>query len=478
MNHIIQFLDLPFQVEKDFCIFKDKDTSCFYNEFMKKVVAVALSIAKQNKKKQGIAVFASHNVETIIYFIGILLSGNYYVPISDEAPEELVNKIRQQADFTEDIEITYQENQVTSKDYDMLIAQLESASIDDIMYMVFTSGSTGVPKKVAKTHRNMISFLQAYTKGLKFNQEHILGNQTPFYFDASAKDIYTTLYCKCKMVILDSRLFVNPIRLVSFLNEEKINRIQWVPSALSIVSMLHTFEQVKPLYLQQVCFVGEVFPIPQLLYWMKELPETEFINLYGASEMAGICAYAVLEYDEIVVTKQIPIGMPLQNSEIILVDQENNQIHAPNMPGEIYVSSEAIAPDYITKDENMTKGYYHTGDLAIWDEKGRLQFVGREDDQIKHMGHRIELGEIETAAREIQDVEDACCIFAKNKIILFIQGQLDKAVVTKALKAKIADYMLPSKILLVDEIPKNKNGKKDKIRLKEMLEERKKVWKK
>ena len=194
--------------------------------------------------------------------------------------------------------------------------------------------------------------------------------------------------------------------------------------------------------------------------------------------MAGICAYAVLEYDEIVVTKQIPIGMPLQNSEIILVDQENNQIHAPNMPGEIYVSSEAIAPDYITKDENMTKGYYHTGDLAIWDEKGRLQFVGREDDQIKHMGHRIELGEIETAAREIQDVEDACCIFAKNKIILFIQGQLDKAVVTKALKAKIADYMLPSKILLVDEIPKNKNGKKDKIRLKEMLEERKKVWKK
>lgn len=288
MRHIIEFLNLPFAVAEDFCLLKDQIKSYSYNTFMKKVTALACSLEKEKLWGTAIGVKASHDVDTVVAFLGILLSGNYYVPVSDEAPESFLNKLRQQADFVENYEVTESEDKIGIDDYNRLLARLDEVSEDDPMYLIFTSGSTGVPKGIVKSHRNMMSFLQAYEEEFHFGKEHILGNQTPFYFDASAKDIYISLYCKSRMVILDSQLFMKPGELVAYLNQEKINRIQWVPSALSIVSIVGTFQLIKPEYLEQVYFVGEVFPVKQLLAWMEALPQTEFINLYGSSEMAGI----------------------------------------------------------------------------------------------------------------------------------------------------------------------------------------------
>lgn len=269
---------------------------------------------------------------------------------------------------------------------------------------------------------------------------------------------------------------MKPIELVKYLNEKKINVIQWVPSALSIISTLGTFKVIKPEFLKKVMFVGEKFAVPQLLKWMEALPEVDFVNLYGSSEMAGICAFCQLEKDDIEKNQRIPIGKALSNSEVFITDSAGNRI--TDGEGELVVHSKALAKEYLNQPELSKKVFvdrkegncYCSGDMASYDTDGRIIFAGRRDYQIKHMGHRIELGEIETAAVNIKNVRDACCIYHKNKIVLFYCGKIDKAELTTELKNNLAEYMIPNKMVLLDKIPLNANGKKDRIALQNKME--------
>lgn len=314
MSNIIDFLNLPVIYENDFLLCSDKEKSYSYNEFMEKALYLADYIVKKNIKNRPIGVLASHDADTLVKFIAVLLSGNYYVPVSDEAPQSFVEKIKEQIDmayFLQDFSETENDKNTEYKDNKAVVKETldkisEKLKIwrkdideDSPLYIIFTSGSTGVPKGILKSHGNMIDFIQAYQKEFKFDENTVLGNQAPFYFDASAKDIYTMLYSKSKLHILDASLFMKPIELVKYLNEKKIDVIQWVPSALSIISTLGTFKIVKPEFLKKVMFVGEKFAVPQLLKWMEVLPEVDFVNLYGSSEMAGICAFCHLEKDDI-----------------------------------------------------------------------------------------------------------------------------------------------------------------------------------
>lgn len=484
MNNIVDFLDLPVRYEEDFCLCSDNWKSYSYNEFMEKALMLANEIVDKNIKNQPIGIRAFHNTDTLIEFMAVILSGNYYVPVSDEAPDSFLDKVKKQIDISmfleklpDDISSVSKVNEEKLNNISRRLEQWRN-SIDESspLYVIFTSGSTGVPKGILKSHGNMIDFIKAYHKEFKFDKNTVLGNQAPFYFDASAKDIYTMLYCKSKLHILDASLFMKPVELVKYLNKKLINTIQWVPSALSIVSTLGTFKVIKPEYLKRVMFVGESFAIPQLLRWMEELPDVDFVNLYGSSEMAGICAFCHLKKDDIEKKQSIPIGGPLSNSKVFIIDSEGKEI--TDGEGELVVCSNALAKEYIDQPELTKKVFvkrkeghcYCSGDIASYDSEGRLIFAGRRDHQIKHMGHRIELGEIETAALNIKNVKDACCIYHKNKIILFYCGEQDKAELTTELKKSLADYMMPNKMVLLDEIPLNANGKKDRIALKNKME--------
>lgn len=498
--NLFQFLKLSYSVPEDFILLKDKERSYTYNEFMEKVTAVALILEKKNIFQRRVAIKAYHRADTVIAFLGILLSGNCYIPISTEAPEGTIEDILGKADIAEYWTCCPQpEMKPLEADYNRLVNKLDKIPVESEMYIIFTSGSTGRPKGIRKSYESVMDFLGAYVKEFGFAKEHALGNQTPFYFDASVKDIYLSLYCKCRMVIIEESLFMKPKDLILLLNQEKISVIQWVPSALSIVSTVRTFQTVKPGYLEKVFFVGEMFAVKQLLYWMENLPAAEFVNLYGSSEMAGICAFCRMDYQDVKIRQRIPIGSPLNNSKIFLLDGHKNIITQAGMQGEIYVHSRALALGYLSdankscsEDEKYSyieksvfltqpneqlpeSRYYRSGDLAQYDEEGRLEFLERRDFQIKHMGHRIELGEIETAALQLAPVSDACCLHFRNKITLFVVGNLDEADVLKGLKELLPGYMIPNKICIVEKIPINANGKKDRLSLERMLKER--TWK-
>ena len=154
----------------------------------------------------------------------------------------------------------------------------------DPLYVLFTSGSTGMPKGVVGHHRGVIDYIDQLSAVLDFDEESVFGNQAPLYFDACMKDIYPTLKFGATTWLIPHELFLFPVRLVEYLNVHKINTICWVVSALTMISAFGTFKEVVPEYLRTVAFGSEVFPIRQFNLWKRTLPQVRFTNLYGPTE--------------------------------------------------------------------------------------------------------------------------------------------------------------------------------------------------
>jgi len=464
----------------DTVLFIDKDGRVTFGEFCQRVARAASYFIEKGVLHQPVAVVADHCTDTLAWYLGVLASGNYYVPVNPDIKEEKLEKIKSLAG----IEI------VCRGGIDMPRRlsgdELEAAfrSFQEIyrnvpaglpMYVIFTSGSTGEPKGIIKTHQSMMSFIDAYVREFQFNRETCLGSQTPFYFDASAKDVYTALKVRCPMHMLDSKLFLTPLKLGEYIRDNHINTLQWVPSALSIISTLKVFEKADLTTIRKVLFVGEVFPPKQLRAWMEALPDTEFVNLYGSSEMSGICAF--YRVGKVPAEGNVPIGYPLSNSRLYLVD-DGKVIRETETVGEIYVASDALAAGYLNDAEKtaavftgppspeLPEGtYYRSGDLAKYGPNEELVFVSRRDYQIKHMGHRIELGEIEAITLDVAGVEKCCCVYQNSKIILFYTGDIDKADLSRQLRERLLSYMVPNKLVPMETLPLNANGKIDRTRL-------------
>lgn len=496
MENIIDYLQLnninEFLLNK--VILKDNKNVITIEDLLRKSAAIGKDIVNRGYINKPIGVIADHFIETIVIYIGILYSGNYFVPIdrdiNKEKFENILNEINIDLIYCDNI-FEVQENynynivQYESIDYDIdventlnFLKQYREQLLENSpLYIIFTSGSTGNPKGIIKSHKAMISFIKTYIDEFGFNENDIFANQQPFYFDASFKDIFTILKLKAQMIIIDSKMFMTPLKLVQYLNDEKVTILQWVSSALSIISKLNIFKREIPKYLRKVLFVGELFETSQLLIWRNYLPYVEFINIYGASELAGICMfYRVPEYFK--ESDIIPLGYPMKNCEIYLVDN-NKIINKKDKVGEIYIKTPALANGYINSDDitinsfvenpidELCGRFYKSGDLAKYGLNNELIFIGRKDFQIKHMGYRIELLEIEICASKEKGVNNVCCVYCNNKIILFYDGIIEKAELLKSLKQRLISYMIPNKIFKLDKIPLNKNGKIDKKLLKE-----------
>ena len=244
-----------------------------------------------------------------------------------------------------------------------------------------------------------------------------------------------------------------------------------------------TFDKVKPEFLHTIAFASEVFPIKQFNLWKAAVPNARFINLYGPTETTGICCYYEVDR-EFGLDETLPIGRPFRNTEILLLN-EKDELAQSGEQGEICVRGTRLTLGYYNNPEVTAKAFvqnplnslypeliYRTGDLGRMNERGELEFAGRKDYQIKHMGHRIELGEIEVIANMLGGVKTACCIFdnVKKKIILFYVGDVTPAEMTTYIKEKLPRYMVPNVVRQLDEMPFTPNGKIDRNGLKMMYE--------
>ncbi len=455
-------------------------------------------IAEEGLKGEPVGVLVNRGCDTAAFFLAVLYSGNFYVPIDGDLPAGKMQRILQDAepqvilcgeeDKRKLEELDYEGRMLTLEDLAAVQAAVPAATDETPICLLYTSGSTGQPKGVLKSYGAVAAFMETFIRQFHLGPEEIIGNQTPFFFDASAKDFYLMIYTGATLEILPSELFVFPKTLIEYMNERRVSYICWVPSALSVVTQLNTFQEVLPETLQKIFFVGETFPVRQLQKWMKALPDASYVNLYGSTELAGICCFYELPnpFEE----EEIPIGKPLADCQVFLCDTEQEPytyVTEPDKIGEILVVSESLALGYYHDPRQTEKTFVQTtlpdgtparalrtGDLAKYDPSGNLVFVSRRDNQIKYSGHRIELGEIESVVEQFKEVVECCCLYneKKQQICLFCilaEGcTWDRREMKRLLRDKLSDYMLPAKYFFLESMPKNANGKTDRVKLREL----------
>ena len=474
----------------------DENNHITFSELKELSRKIGSFLAEKISKNQPVLTYMPKCVECIESFLGIIYAGGFYVPIDTDMPvarvQHIMNTCKSNiiiakkgyeipSEISENAEILFVEDMLKTSIEEEKLSEIRRHLIDaDPIYAIFTSGSTGVPKGVLVSERSVINFTDWYTETFEFSENEVFANQTPFYFDASVKDIYATLKCGATMYIVPHKLFSLPKALIEFLNEHKVNAIDWVPSVLCMVVNFHTFRKVKPEYLKKVIFLGEVMPTKQFNIWKTELPDIKYANVYGPTEATSDCAYYKInrEFSD---DEPIPIGDACENTEIMLLSDDGHKIVKQGELGEICVRGVSLALGYYNDLEKTDSVFtqnplqnayheriYHTGDLGKYNEYNEIVFVSRKDFQIKHMGHRIELGEIENAINAIDGVGRVACIYddVKKKIIAVYEGECDKETLIKEAQKKIPQYMIPNIIYSVDSLPLNLNGKIDRVALK------------
>ncbi len=466
-------------------------------------IGTAIAQATDGTLRRAVLVFVDRRIESLIGAMGIVESGNFYVPIDCKMPFERVRLIADvckpiaavattEADLKtlNQIEFAgprfiYDEVKHHTADL-QLIATIREQIIDlDPIYSIFTSGSTGVPKGVVISHRGMIDLADWLVETFDFTDKDALGNQTPFYFDGSVKDICICLKSGATLNVIGKKYFTFTKLLMPLLNDRHITAILWATSAIVLVGNSDILSVALPKHLRLVTFAGEAMPAKQLRTWQEKLPDVRFVNLYGPTEITVDCTYFEVSrfYAD---NEYIPIGKACRNMQVLVLKEDDTEANTGEV-GELCVRGSGVALGYYGNraktDEVFVQNplnllyndiIYRTGDLVRPDEEGNLIFVSRKDFQVKHKGNRIELGEIEVAVNSIEGVTNAACIFDQenDKLVLYYTTADGKLLdIINLVKERIPVYMFPEVINHLSNMPYNLNGKIDRITLKRHYDE-------
>ncbi len=479
--------------------FSDAEKELTYGQLLDNAKRIATALSRGiSGENMPVAVLIGRNVESVVCFMGIAMSRNFYVPIDVTQPAQRIDTILGQMRPCAVISIGNRTEEMQSLtipvlEYEALLAQEPDESLlrsigarcmdTDPLYAICTSGSTGVPKGVLISHRSVRDFIPVFVETFGFTEDEIFGNQAPFDFDVSVKDIYSTLYCGATMHIIPKACFSMPKLLVKELDQREITSVIWAVSALCILSRVNAFQILVPRSLKKVLFSGEVMPVKMLNVWRRYLPEAMYVNLYGPTEITCNCMYYIIDR-EFSDEEKLPLGIPFSNEGVFVLNEKNEPVRTGET-GEICVTGTCLALGYYRDWERTNQVFvqnpnndafpermYRTGDLARLSEDGNYYFAARKDFQIKRMGHRIELEEIEAAMMTLPGITGACCTFDAESETLtgFYTGEPAKGKVFTMLLKKIPKYMIPVPLVQIEAFPLNKNGKIDRKALSRQAE--------
>ena len=358
----------------------------------------------------------------------------------------------------------------------------------EVAHILFTSGSTGIPKGVTITHASvahLIRWASAYF-GIAYTDR--ISQHPPLRFDVSTFDVFGTLWAGAELHLVPPELNLLPHKLAQFIRDARLTQWFSVPSVLNLMANFDVVGQDDFPCLRRVLFAGEPLPTPTLIHWMRRLPHARFTNLYGPTETTIVSSYYTLPRCPADEREPIPIGRACVGEELLILDAQLQPVASGEI-GDLYIRGVGLSPGY-WRDPDKTRAaflpypggggprdrIYKTGDLARRGPDGLFYYVGRADTQIKSRGYRIELGEIEAALHSLASLRESAVVAIQSEgfegwlICCAYVPAPGTGVSTKSLRKDLAalvpSYMLPARWMRYEVLPKNENGKIDRPRLK------------
>ncbi len=499
------------------------DERISYRELESESNKLAGMLLKQDLKPgDRVGLFLEKTPRTIVAMLGITKAGGVYVPLDTQSPVERVIKIIKSSTPS----MLFVDHEPSYRFQDLIHADRETGlmpwvrwakeplkhegdfpplfTYSDIKtqkdephqvtrnassaaHILFTSGSTGRPKGVTITHKNVESFIDWAVPYFNMKSGEHTSCHSPFHFDLSTFDIYGAFASGSHLHLVPAGIGTDPKKLSAFILENKLNQWFSVPSALSYLATFQAIPEGGYPNLKRLIWCGEVFPLQGLKYWMRNLPDVEFTNLYGPTETTIASSYFTLNTtpDELV---EIPIGKACSHEKLIILDEEMSRKNIGEV-GDLYIEGSGLSPGYwkdiaktkaaflwYTNEEGKRERIYKTGDLASLGSDGLVYFHGRSDYQIKSRGYRIELGEIETALDHNDLLREYAVVPVQIKgfdgtgigcayVGTAIKNGALAPLLKQKLKDKIPAYMMPQVWKEFDRLPRNGNGKIDRKRL-------------
>ena len=471
-------------------------------ELKTKILAKYL-VSNLDEKNKPIAIYLPKSIQSVIANIAITYSANIYMHLDIKNPTErilnILNLIQPRIIITNSIylkelvnlpnnfqiinidEINFDEK----IDTNILLQRLDNIIDTDPYCIINTSGSTGTPKGVVLNHKSFIDFVEVSNSIFKFSNEEIIGSLSPVVFDIWSFELCMLVANNSTIVLLPVELAAFPIKIINILEDKKVSFIFWVPTIMVNIANMKLLDNVSLTSLKTIWFAGEVFPTKQFNYWKSKLNNTLFANLYGPIEITLDCTYFIVNRD-IPDEKPLPIGIPYKNTDILILN-ENNELVKNGEDGELCVRGTSLAMGYYNNPEKTSLAFvqnplnnsypeliYKTGDIVNYNEFGEIVFKGRKDTLIKHLGYRIELAEIEHVIVNVLQIVTNCCVVYntnKNEITAIYESNniISNIEFRSQLNDYLPKYMIPTKFIVMGQLPKNTNGKIDRLSLKKFV---------
>ncbi len=351
-------------------------------------------------------------------------------------------------------------------------------------YVIYTSGSTGKPKGVELAHRGIVNRIEWMKNAYGFNETDIVLQKTPYVFDVSVWEFFMTLSYGGKLVTCQRDDIYSPKRLVSLIEKNAISTLHFVPGMYQVfLESIGELEANKIRTIRQVFTSGEALSVVTVKRHHSQMVRAKLHNLYGPTEASVDVSY----YETTGSEEVIPIGKPIQNISLWVLG-EGMELKPKGIKGEIWIGGVGLAKGYVNKPDLTNKAFvdvpnfgriYRSGDLGRWNENNNIEYLGRQDNQVKVRGYRIELGEVERAIMGVFGVEQVVVLLHKdadsenNLVGCYVTSYAKKINYddwVSALSNILPSYMIPSYMIELDQMPTNTNGKVDRKQIAKIIE--------